>query len=145
MVESRRMFTNPMVRRAMGTVLAVVIAIAGVIGLIAFFEARDSSTTGGAEPAKPQQLNADNVLKQGNVVLTYSDPSYKTPLKDFSEENGPDTPVLREAGGAVIVKRDPTAAGVVARSFSATLQAKSPDDPRLQDFVDRWLGEGSPG
>jgi len=139
------MFTNPVVRKALGTVLAVIIAIVGVIGLIAFFEARDSSTTGGQPPAKQEQVNAGTVLDQGNVVLTYSDPSYKRPLKDFAEQNGPDTAVLRAAGGAVIVRLDPQAQGVVARSSAATLQATSPNDPRLQDFVDRWLGEGSSG
>jgi hypothetical protein len=138
------MLTNPTVRRALGTVLAVVIAAAGVIGLIAFFESRDESTTGGTAKA-PEQLNAGSVLREGNVVLTYSDPAFKAPLRDFAEQNGPDTPVLRAAGGSVIVRHNATAQGVVARSFSATLQAQSPDDPKLQDFVDRWLGEGAPG
>ena len=138
------MFTNPVVRKVLGTVLAVIIAAAGVIGIIAFFDARDSSTTGGAA-AKPAKVNSGSVLKEGNVVLTYSDPAYKAPLHDFAAQNGPDTPVLRAAGGSVIVRHDPHAAGVVARSFSATLQAKSPDDPRLQDFVDRWLGAGPSG
>src|SRR6478672_6231159 len=102
------MFTNPVVRKALGTVLAVVIAAAGVIGIIAFFEARDSSTTGGTA-AKPKQANAGSVLRSGNVVLTYSDPSYKAALKDFAAQNGPDTANLRAAGGAVIVKHDPKA------------------------------------
>jgi len=143
-VESLRMFTNPVVRKVLGTVLAVLIAAAGVIGIIAFFDARDSSTTGGKAP-KSEQVNAEGTLRAGNVVLTYSNPSYKAELADFAAQNGPDTPNLRAAGGAVIVRRDPHAAGVVARSFSATLQAKSPGDPKLQDFVDRWLGEGAPG
>ena len=144
MVESQRMFTNPVVRRTLGTVLAVVIATVGVIGLIAFFEARDQSTTGGTATA-PKQINSGSVLGDGNIVLTYSDPAYRRPLREFAEENGPDTPVLRAAGGAIIVKQDPGAAGVVAKSFSATLQAESPEDPKLQDFVDRWLGEGASG
>src|SRR3954453_6760120 len=139
------MFTNPVVRKVLGTVLAVVIAAAGVIGIIAFFDARDSSTTGSGTSAKPTQVNGASVLKLGNVVLTYPDPSYKKPLRDFAEQNGPDTPNLRAAGGSVIVRHDPHAAGVVARSFAATLQASSPEDPRLQDFVDRWLGAGSSG
>src|SRR3954449_12201661 len=125
------MFTNPVVRKVLGTVLAVLIAAAGVVGIIAFFDARDSSTTGGAQP-KAQNVNKSGVLSDGNVVLTYSDPHYKAALRDFAEQNGPDTPVLRAAGGAVIVRHDPQAAGVVARSSSATLQAQSPQDPRLQ-------------
>src|SRR3954470_3865648 len=124
------MFTNPVVRKVLGTILAVLIAAAGVIGIIAFFDARDSSTTGGTQ-AKPTEVNAGSVLKQGNVVLTYSDPTYNKPLHDFAEQTGPDTPNLRAAGGSVIVRHDPHAAGVVARSFAATLQATSPEDPRL--------------
>ena len=139
------MFTNPVVRKVLGTVLAVVIAAAGVIGIIAFFDARDSSTTGSGTTPKVQEVNGGSVLKQGNVILSYSDPAYKQALHDFAEQNGPDTPVLRAAGGAVIVRHDPHAAGVVARSFAATLQAKSPDDPRLQDFVDSYLGQGASG
>src|SRR4051794_13631339 len=138
------MFTNPVVRKVLGTVLAVVIAAVGVIGIIAFFDARDSSTTGGTS-AKPSEVNAGSVLKLGNVILSYSDPSYRQPLHDFAEQNGPDTANLRAAGGSVIVRQDPQAAGVVARSYAATLQATSPADPRLQDFVDRWLGAGTSG
>jgi hypothetical protein len=139
------MFTNPVARKVLGTVLAIVIATVGVVGIIAFFEARDSSTTGGTETAKPKQVNTGSVLKDGNVVLTYSDPSYKVPLHDFSESNGGDTDVLRAAGGAVIIKRDPQAAGVVAKAFAATQQYKSPEDPGLQDFVDEYLGQGDSG
>ena len=129
-------------RKLLGTLLAVAIAVVGVIGLIAFFNSRDDSTTSSAT----QTTATAKAATDGNVTLTYSDPALKGQLETLASDLGaPDSPELREAGLAVIVKRDPKAAGVVARASGHELVVATPDDPQLQDFIDRWLGEGASG
>ena len=132
-------------RRAAGTLAAVAIAIAGVIGLIAFFNARDDSTTGSRQPG-PAAVNKEALLEAGNIELAYGDKAFRVPLEALAEEIGaPDTPALREAGAAVVLRREPGIAGIVARSFRETFKAPAPDDPRLQDFIERSLGQGAAG
>jgi hypothetical protein len=131
-------------RKIAGTLLAVVIAVAGVIGLIAFFNGRDSSTTNG--PAATPSASVGNGPSDGNVVLTFSDPSFEPKLLALAEGLGAkDTPALRQAGQAVIVRRDPQAGGVVARAGGHRVVVTDPDSPQLQDFIDRWLGQGASG
>jgi hypothetical protein len=129
-------------RKLAGTLLAVAIAAAGVIGLIAFFNSRDESTTSSRTPTTVTA----RAPSDGNVVLTYSDAALQPRLKALAADLGaPDTPELRAAGLAVIVRRDPNAAGIVARAAGHELAVAEPDDPQLQDFIDRWLGEGAAG
>jgi hypothetical protein len=139
------MIANPVLRRALGTIAAVAIAIAGVVGLIAFLNAHDDSTTG-AKRTQPALVNSADLLRNGNIELAYADPAYRRPLAALAKRLGaPDTPELRAAGAAIVLRRDATAAGVVARAYGATFNARSPADPRLQEFVDRWLGQGTQG
>jgi len=136
---------KPVLRKAVGLLAAVAIAAAGVVGLIAYFNSHDSATTSGG-PKTATQVNAGELLKSGNVELSYADPAYRKPLAALAAKLGaPDTPELRAAGAAVVLRHDAGAAGVVARSYGATYTAKSPADPALQEFVDRWLGQGSSG
>lgn len=132
-------------RRAAGTLAIVVVAVAGVIGLIAFFNGRDSSTTGGAgaaaDPGVVAPVSRDVLLRAGNVVLTYSDRSFTPALRRLASGVGaPDTPELRAAGQAVVLRLDPKVGGVAARALRHSLVARSPADARLQDFIERWLG-----
>jgi hypothetical protein len=139
------MISNPVLRRALGTLAAVAIAIAGVIGLIAFFNAHDNSTTG-AKTTQPAQVNSGDLLRSGNIELAYADPAYRKPLAALAQKLGaPDSPELRAAGAAIVLRRDPSATGVVARAYGATFKAGSPVDPALQEFIDRWLGQGTQG
>ena len=139
------MIERPLIRRALGTVVAVAIAIGGVIGLIAFFNSHDDSTTG-AKSTAPAQVNSGALLRNGNVELDYAAAADRKPLAALAKQLGaPDTPELRAAGAAIVLRRDPAATGVVARAYGATYQASSPQDPRLQDFIDRWLGQGTQG
>lgn len=132
-------------RKALGTLVAVAIAAAGVVGLIAFFDARDSATTGPVATA-PTQVNAGELLAAGNIELAYADPSFGPKLTALARRLGaPDTPALRAAGAAIIVQRETGVAGVLARAYGQTYQARSPTDRGLQDFVDRWLGTGTSG
>ena len=139
---------GPLLRRVLGGALAVVIAIAGVVGLIAFFNGRDSSTTGGEgttpSPGVSAPAGRSALLKSGNVVLTYSDRSFTPALRKLAAGVGaPDTPELRAAGQAVVLRVDPKVGGVAARALSHSLVVRTPSDPALQDFIERWLGPGS--
>ena len=124
-------------RKLAGTVLAVVIAAAGVVGLIAFFNARDDSTA--AEGTKTTvQASGD-----GNVVVTFADPDDGARLRRLAKELGaPDTPELRASGLALIVERGDA---ITATAGEETLTVASVDDPALQEFIERWLGQGSSG
>ena len=91
---------------------------------------------------------ASDLLAGGNVVLGYADPAYAAPLRRLADGLGaPDTPELRAVGQSVVVRRDASAArrACVARAEGHVLTVASPSDPRLQDFVERWLGQGSAG
>lgn len=137
-------------RRVAGTVVAVAIAVVGVIGLIAFFNARDDSTTGGEgtrpAPGVPAEASGGTLLESGNVVLEFSDASFVSRLEALASDLGaPDSPELREAGQAVVLRRDAGTAGIVARAYEHTLTVTEPSDPQLQAFIERWLGQGTSG
>lgn len=139
------MMERPVIRRALSALVAGAVAVGGVIGLIAFFNGRDDSTTG-AKPTAPAQVNSGALLRTGNVELSYADPALRQPLAALARRLGaPDTPELRAAGAAIVLRRDPAVAGVVAKAYGATYRASSPRDPALQDFIDRWLGRGAQG
>jgi Protein of unknown function (DUF3105) len=92
-----------------------------------------------------QRLGA---LAAGNVVLLYSDPGLERPLRRLAEEvAGPFDPALVRAGQAVVLERArrPRAAGVVAVAWRHLLEARSPSDPALREFVEFWLGRGRAG
>jgi hypothetical protein len=137
-------------RKAGATLAAVALAVAGVIGLIAFFNGRDSSTTGG-QPGRPSPgeqtaASGDTLLKTGNVVLHFSDASFTPMLLKLSSELGaPDSPQLRQVGQAVVLRRDTSTGGVLAEAYEHKLVATNPSDPLLQAFIERWLGQGSSG
>jgi hypothetical protein len=138
-------------RKVGGTLLAVAIAVAGVIGLIAFFNSRDDSTTGGGQTGRPvpgeqTAASGDALLKSGNVVVRFSDASFKPALAKLAGELGaPDSPDLRAVGQAVVLRQDKTTAGVRAEAYEHKLVAANPSDPQLQAFIERWLGQGSSG
>jgi len=137
-------------RRLIGTLIVIALAVAGVIGMLAFFNSRDDSTTGGRAgapaPGVAAPATGGALLKGGNVVLSFSDPSFAARLRTLSGRLGaPDTPELRAAGQAVVLRRDPKAGGVIARAYAHTLTVVDPADQQLQDFIERWLGQGASG
>jgi hypothetical protein len=137
-------------RKFGGTLLAIAIAVVGVIGLIAFFNSRDSSTAGGErtqpDPGVASTVPGDSLLEQGNVVLRYSDRTFTPALRKLASDLGaPDSPELRAAGQAVVLRLDPKAGGVIADAFKHTLTVVKPSDPRLQSFIERWLGQVASG
>ena len=138
-------------RKLAGTLLAVAIAVVGVAGLIAFFNSRDESTTGGGrEPATPARTvpaaEKGSLLAAGNVVLEHGDPALAPRLRELADGLGaPDRPELRAAGQAVVVRRIEGTRGIRARAQGRELVVSDPGDPQLAAFVERWLGQGAAG
>jgi hypothetical protein len=129
-------------------VAVVAIALAGVIALLLFFENRDASTTGAtgstavSGPGVPDPAATSALLRAGNVELRYAHTADRNRLVVFAQRQaGTDTSALRQIGGAIVVTRDPNVAGIVARAYKRSLHASSTSDPRLQAFVEAWLGQ----
>ena len=135
-------------RRVAVGVGVLVLALAGVVGLIAILNARDDATLGAsAGPGVARAQGARPVVARGNVVLLYSDERLTAALRDFADDTaGPATPALVAAGQAVIVRRRADLrVPVVALTSERRLDASGPDDPRLRSFVDYWLGRRQAG
>lgn len=135
-------------RRAAVGVGVLVLALAGVIALIAILDARDDSTVGGsAGPGVARADGARPVVAPGNVVMLHSDERLTAALRELAlDSGGPATAALVRAGQAVVVRRQ---AGlrvpVVALTAERRLDAQGPADPRLRAFVDHWLGRREAG
>jgi hypothetical protein len=127
-----------------------VVAAAGVVGLIAYFNAHDAPTTsanGDAVPGRPDTGATSPQLRAGNVTLEYTDRADAAPLRAIARaEAGTDEPdsALVAAGQAVIVGRVASGTGVTARAYRRSLHASSAKDPALEDFVSAYLGQGAP-
>ncbi|HEV3002556.1 MAG TPA: DUF3105 domain-containing protein [Solirubrobacteraceae bacterium] len=132
-------------RRAGLVAAAAVLTVAAVLGVLAFFNARDDATFGDdgapAAPGRPAPQATAPELRRGNVVLRYGDPAHAATLRRMAAEFGPES--LAGAGQAVLVRRDPGTRGVVAEAWRRRLQASSPDDPALREFAEYWLGRGA--
>ena len=51
-------------------------------------------------------------------------------------------PALAAAGQAVILAQRPGVGGVQALAWRRRLAASGPDDPKLREFAEAWLGQG---
>ena len=72
-------------RRAAVGVGVLVLAVAGVVALIAILDARDDSTVGGAAgPGVARAPGARPVVAPGNVVLLYSDERLTAALRELA-------------------------------------------------------------
>ena len=130
-------------RRAGLLALAVLVALAGVVGLVAFLQSRDDSTVDDTNaPGVADPSLTGRTLAQGNVILTYRQSGQREQLRALAEEiAGPPDQALVHAGQAVLVQARPSGGGgVVAQAFERRLETASPDDPQLQDFIEYWLG-----
>lgn len=132
-------------RRGVLIATAVLLTVAAVLGVLAFFNARDDSTIGEDTEAPGQVSDAltGDTLKRGNVVLRYGDPAQREALEALARDvAGGDDPALVEAGQGVVVERG-TGGQVVASAYKRTLTVSSPEDPKLREFVQYWLGRSS--
>lgn len=130
-------------RRIAVAVVGVLVAVAGVLAALLYFNAHDDATISGAEgPGVMRVAQARPVVAPGNVVLLFSDERETLALRLFAtREGGRATPALQAAGQAVIVRRQTgVRSPVVALTSDRRLDAKGPTDPALRDFVEYWLG-----
>ena len=128
---------------------ALLVALIGTVGLIAFFQARDepeiSQGGGGASPgvAAPEETDAE--LQRGNILLTYREPADEKGLQTIALDvnGGPLDPELRDAGAAVLIRRvDEQGERIVAHAYKRRLAAQTPQDPVLREFIEAFLGQG---
>jgi hypothetical protein len=122
--------------------------VAGVIALIAYFNAHDAPTTKGGTggPGVADAGSASAQLRAGNVILDYTAGSDLPKLRAIARtEAGTDAPdaSLVAAGQAVIIGHVAHGSGVVARAYHRTLRAPSAQDPAVEDFVSAYLGQGA--
>ncbi|MDA0180745.1 DUF3105 domain-containing protein [Solirubrobacter phytolaccae] len=111
--------------------------------------APDAPPTSG--PHREEPVDADRnaltddqiltALAQGNVVIAYEgDP----PTAVQEAVSGPYDPELAAAGQAVILAKRPGVGAPQALSWRHRLVATGPEDPKLRDFAEAWLGQGAP-
>ena len=132
-------------RRGLLIGAAALLTVAAILGVLAFFNARDDSTIGENQEAPGQASDAltGDTLARGNVVLRYGDPGQRAALEALARDiAGADDPALVEAGQAIVVERG-TGGRIVASAYKRTLTVDSPEDPKLREFVQYWLGRGS--
>src|SRR5262249_59487602 len=102
------------------------VAVAGVVALIAFFNAHDSPTTSGNASTGPGQADttaSSSVLRAGNVILEYSNRADLAPLRAIARaETGTDAAdsSLVAAGPAGILGRIRDGAGATPRALPPT-------------------------
>jgi hypothetical protein len=111
----------------------------------------DEPPTSGPHRAEPvtrdeTELTDDQILEAlqlGNVIVTYEEAKPPAALVALQRDvlGGAFDPSLAGAGQAVILARRP-GAGVQALAWRRRLVASGPDDPKLRDFADAWLGQG---
>ncbi len=81
-------------RRGVLIAVAAVLTVAAILGVLAFFSARDDSTIGGDEgnaPGEPAPDVTSPQLERGNVVLFFSTPADRDVPRALAEEFGPES------------------------------------------------------
>ena len=131
-------------RRLLTGLVTFVLCLAAVVGVLAFFNARDESTVAEQPRGPGEELAplADEIDTPGNVFLRASDGADLPELRALAEEiAGEPTEALRATGQAVVVEQDRSADGIEAVAASRSLTVEEPDDPELEEFVSFWLGK----
>ena len=87
-------------RRGLVIGAAALVTVAAILGLLAFFNARDDSTIGEdrVAPGKADEALTAEELKRGNVVLLYSRPAHRASLEALAE--------LAAAAGVELTERE---------------------------------------
>ena len=151
-------------RRLLGWLLVVVIALAAVGGAVLLLQSRDdagvSGPTGPGErgddtcPARPAPVTRDRrklseaqiqtALAQGNVVIAYSvRPPVELRQLQRDVTGGPFDAEIAAAGQAVILAEGDVS-GYEARAWGRRLAVEVPQVQPLREFTDAWLGAGAP-
>jgi len=94
------------------------------------------------------QLSRDQILQaveKGNVVLFFDAAREGRVLRRLQQRvTGPYDSAVAAAGQAIVLARRPRTKGVIAAAWRHLLEVKRPTDPRLEGFVQYWLGRGAP-
>ncbi|MEA2497317.1 MAG: hypothetical protein QOJ29_5228 [Thermoleophilaceae bacterium] len=134
-------------RRGISWLLALVVALAAVVGLIAIFNSRDQSgvdqhasvTAGPGEVYKGEPVlspGLQDAVKRGNVVVLYRDAKPPAGIQALVPPGGK---ALADAGQSVVIDREPTLkAPLAALSSKKIQQVDTPE--QLRAFIDYWLG-----
>ncbi len=126
--------------------LATALLTVVLIGAAAvFFASRDDATvprSASSGPGVARTPNADPKVAPGNVALLFSDERLTRELRELAERtSGPPDPALVAAGQAVILDRRPNLkVPVTAVTATRMLEAAGPNDPKLEAFIEHWLG-----
>ena len=152
-------------RGLLGWLLVVVIALAAVGGAVLLLQSRDdagvSGPTGPGErvadacPARSAPVTRDRrklsaaqiqtALAQGNVVILYSArPPVELRQLQRDVTGGPFDAEIAAAGQAVILAEGDTIGGYEARAWGRRLTVEVPQDQKLREFTEAWLGAGAP-
>jgi hypothetical protein len=128
------------------TIGAAVLAVVGVAALAAFFVSRDDATVP-RDDAGPgvARVNSDPQVRPGNIVLIFSDERLTSDLRALARRTaGEPNAALEAAGQAVLLERRPNmTVPVTAVTSKRLLEARGADDPKLQSFIEFWLGRAS--
>ena len=131
--------------KAFLAIAAAAVAVVGVAALAAFFASRDDATVPqqSAGPGVERAPGARPAVRPGNVALLYSDERLTSDLRELATRiAGAPSPALEAAGQAVVLQRRPNLrVPVTAVTASRRLEATGADDPRLESFVEYWLGK----
>ena len=151
-------------RKVLGGLLVVAVSLAAVVALVLVLQARDDAEVGGAGgpgqrvtdrcPPQPASVVHDRrrlsraqletALAQGNVVILYAGPPTIELRRLQRDVSGPFDVEIAAAGQAVILAPGPYPFGYEARAWGRRLFVEVPQDQRLREFAEAWLGEGAP-
>jgi hypothetical protein len=135
---------RPRLRDILGFLISFAIALAGAVGVILFFEARDESQLEGprAEPGRVYEgepvlsPGLEDAVAKGNVVVLHRDARPPAGTADLAEGAGPR---LRALGLAVILEREPTLQRPIGAVADGRIElADTPAE--IRNFVDFHLG-----
>lgn len=152
-------------RRALGWLLAVVVALAVVGGGVLLLQSRDEAGVQKAAgpgrrvndrcPARPvpvtrdrRKLSRDQIqtaLAQGNVVIFYggrAPDELRALQRDYT--GGAFDAEIAAAGQAVVLADNGLPFGYEARAWGRTLSAVTGETEKLREFTEAWLGKGAP-
>lgn len=127
--------------------LAVLIALAALVGFVLVINSRDQSgvdqhssvTAGPGKPYKGEPVLSpalEDAVKRGNVVVLYRDAK---PPAGTGALVPPGGKALQRAGQAVLLEREPTLDTTLAAVSAKRIEAA--DSPQqLTSFIDYWLG-----
>lgn len=136
---------RPRVRDIVAFFVSFAIALAGVVGVILFFEARDESQVEGPSEVPGEVYRGEPVLSpglqdavdRGNVVVLHRDPRPPRGTAGLTEGAGGE---LRSVGLAVLLEREPTLQAPLAAVAGDRIQhGTTPEE--LRNFVDFHLGQ----